>query len=59
MTQKLMRITDVKLRCPECSLVTTVGDAEPDIDSDGSLGCPRCLYVLKKKVILKEIDPRF
>lgn len=48
-------ILDVKMICPECKLVQRVGDAEPDIDGDGSLGCSRCLYVLKKKVVLEEI----
>ncbi len=46
-------ITDVKLKCPECNLIVSVGDAEPDIDGDGSLGCPTCL---PKKIVLKEIE---
>ena len=47
-------ITDVKMRCPVCLLITIVGDCEPDIDGDGSLGCPRCLYVEKKKVVMQQ-----
>ena len=48
-------ILDVKLKCPECNLITTAGEAYPDIDGDGSLGCQRCLYIMKKKVVLKVI----
>ena len=50
----LPRIADVKLKCPECGLITTVGKAEPDIDGEGSLGCPKCLYVMKKKIVMNE-----
>ena len=46
MGSKLISIMDVKVKCPECGLVVRVGDAEPDIDGDGSLGCPRCLSML-------------
>ncbi len=51
-------ITDVKMKCPQCCLITTAGLAEPDIDGDGSLGCPRCLSVENKKVVLCELVPK-
>ena len=50
-----MKITDVELRCPECLMVCKVGDAEPDIDGEGSLGCPRCFWTDRKMVVLEEI----
>ena len=53
---KLGSILDVKMKCPECSLVTTVGLCEPDIDGEGSLGCPRCLYIMKRKVVMEGIN---
>lgn len=53
----LPRIADVKLKCPECGLITTVGQAEPDIDGEGSLGCPRCLCATKKKIVMYELNP--
>lgn len=46
--EKLISILDVIMQCPECSKMWTVGQAEPDIDGDGSLGCPECLIVLKQ-----------
>ncbi len=36
-----MRITEVKLEC-YCGWKGTVGDATPDFDGDGNLGCPSC-----------------
>jgi len=57
-------ITDHKLKCPECGLVTAVCDAVHDgemqrngfeFESDGSLGCPFCFYVKKETVFLKEV----
>jgi hypothetical protein len=37
----LMRsILDVLMICPKCGHFATVGDCEPDVDGDGSLGCP-------------------
>ena len=52
---ELTSILDVKMKCPECALVSTVGACVPDIDGDGSLGCPRCRYVLKKEVVVLEV----
>ncbi len=47
-------ILDVRMKCPECMLITTVDLCEPDIDGEGSLGCPRCLAMEKKKVVMTE-----
>ena len=43
----MQSILDEKLKCPKCGQIITVGDADPDIDGDGSLGCPDCLVVLQ------------
>ncbi len=51
-------ILEVKMKCPECMLITTVDLCEPDIDGDGSLGCPRCLAVDKKKIVVQELIPK-
>ena len=48
------KIIDVKLVCPVCKFITSVGEAEPDIDGDGNLGCPKCLLYKKQKVVMKE-----
>lgn len=36
----MIRIEDVPMRCILCSTVNRLGDCEPDVDGDGSLGCP-------------------
>ena len=36
----LTSILDAPLRCQLCGKVSRAGDCEPDIDGDGSLGCP-------------------
>jgi hypothetical protein len=36
----LGRIEDVPMKCQLCGTVTRLGDCEPDVDGDGSLGCP-------------------
>lgn len=46
--------SSVKVKCPNCLLIIKVGDCEPDIDGDGNLGCPRCLVISNKKVVMKE-----
>jgi len=51
---KTESITDVKMYCPVCLMITKVGDCEPDIDGDGSLGCPWCLQTMNKKVVMKQ-----
>ena len=33
-------ILDAPMQCPLCGWTGRVGDTEPDVDSDGSLGCP-------------------
>lgn len=50
----LESILDCKLECPECGFITTVSEAEPDIDEDGSLGCPKCLLA-DKRVAMNDI----
>lgn len=44
-----MRITDYPCKC-ECGWTGTVWDCEPDIDGDGSLGCPVCLKVVDTRI---------
>lgn len=36
----LPSILDVLMRCESCGVVSRLGDCEPDVDGDGSLGCP-------------------
>lgn len=40
----MTKIYDVPATC-KCEWGGTVGDCEPDVDGDGSLGCPLCLAV--------------
>lgn len=42
----LKRIVDVECTCSGCGWIGTVGNCEPDVDGDGSLGCPECLTVV-------------
>jgi len=42
----LIKITDVKMKCPSCGWEGTVADCEPDVDGDGSLGCPDCFCIV-------------
>ncbi len=37
---ELTSILDVPMVCPLCGSTCAVGECEPDVDSDGSLGCP-------------------
>jgi hypothetical protein len=39
-------ITDVPCRCMKCGWTGTVWACEPDIDREGSLGCPNCGYII-------------
>lgn len=39
-TMMLRSILDVPMTCELCGTVTRAGDCEPDVDGDGSLGCP-------------------
>ena len=41
-----MKIIDVKTKCSKCKWKGTVKDCEPDIDNDGSLGCPVCSSII-------------
>src|ERR1700722_18849074 len=36
----LRSILDVPMKCAICGAITRAGDCEPDVDGDGSLGCP-------------------
>lgn len=47
-------IMDVVMICPECGIRVKVGRAVPDIDGDGSLGCPVCYHKWQKEVVLCE-----
>jgi len=38
----MQRITEVPCYCPQCAWSGVTGEAEPDVDGDGSLGCPKC-----------------
>ena len=37
---ELRSILDALMECPRCGQRFRVGDCEPDIDGEGSLGCP-------------------
>lgn len=37
---KLASILDVPMKCELCGTITRAGECEPDVDGDGSLGCP-------------------
>lgn len=41
------------MRCPKCSWRGPVGACEPDVDGDGSLGCPQCETVVVLERFLK------
>lgn len=36
----MKRIEDVAAKCEGCELIHRFGDCEPDVDGDGSMGCP-------------------
>ncbi len=39
---QLKSIPDEPCRCQKCNWSGTVDDCIPDIDGEGSLGCPKC-----------------
>lgn len=43
----LPSITAQPCSCPSCGWTGTVRDCEPDVDGDGSLGCPKCFTIVK------------
>lgn len=43
---ELKSITEMGMVCPKCDWTGTVYSAEPDVDGDGSLGCPKCLTIV-------------
>ena len=60
-----MKITEAKMKCPECGVVSKVGccvcDGEQTqtglkFESDGSMGCPRCFYVDNMSVTVKALE---
>ena len=38
--EQLTSILDAKFVCCDCLKIHRVGECEPDVDGDGSLGCP-------------------
>ncbi|MFA7100707.1 MAG: hypothetical protein WC196_02950 [Bacilli bacterium] len=48
------KITDVRMECLKCHRISTVGNAIPDIDGEGSLGCPFCYDKDLERVALVE-----
>jgi len=43
----LKSITKMGMFCPVCNWTGLVEETEPDIDGDGSLGCPNCYAVVE------------
>ena len=39
----LSSILDIEVKCPVCGWKGMIRDTEPDVDGDGSPGCPQCL----------------
>lgn len=39
-------IMEVRVECITCGWIGMVGDCEPDIDGEGSLGCPECCSII-------------
>lgn len=48
-TSHLGSILDVIMIYVSCGWEGIVWDCEPDVDGEGSLGCPKCLNVVKEK----------
>jgi hypothetical protein len=46
--EPLKSILEEPMVCTVCGLITLVGDCEPDIDGEGSLGCPDCKCLMKE-----------
>lgn len=40
LNMSLTSILDVKMKCPMCGWKGTIRDTIPDVDGDGSMGCP-------------------
>lgn len=47
-------ITEVQMICPNCNWTGPVADCEPDVDGDGSLGCPECEGIVTETETEKE-----
>jgi len=52
-------IFDVPCWCL-CGWIGTVGTSEPDVDGEGSLGCPECLRVVEQDLtsFMQELEER-
>jgi hypothetical protein len=48
-------ITAVPCSCPECGWKGVTGDAEPDVDGEGSLGCPECYKPTKEGRLVRPL----
>jgi len=40
MSKELTKMGDVIMKCQSCGSLNRIDDCEPDIDGDGSRGCP-------------------
>lgn len=49
----LRSVLDVPMICALCGKISRAGDCEPDVDGEGSLGCP----LPDCGGIVKELDP--
>lgn len=45
-TSHLVKIGDVPMTCPHCRWDGTIGDCVPNVDEEGSLGCPKCKRIV-------------
>jgi hypothetical protein len=53
----MQSIGDVRGTCSRCGWWGTVGEAEPDVDGDGSLVCPQCMSIVKFGAPNKVLHP--
>lgn len=51
--EPLMKIGEVKTLCRQCDWYGTVYDCEPDVDGEGSLGCPECGAIVDESLKTK------
>ena len=50
MAEKENSILRVGCVCPKCKWIGQVKQCEPDVDGDGSIGCPKCFTVVKTEI---------
>ncbi len=48
-------LMDQPMKCTKCEWEGKLGECEPDIDGDGSLGCPECNEIAHEKGKLDKI----